>query len=319
MRLREYSETIPKPMVKIGYRPILWNVMKYYAHFGHRDFILCLGYQANVIKDYFLNYDECISNDFKLSHGGRQISLLNRDIEDWNITFVDTGINSSIGERLRAVQPHLEGESTFLANYSDGLSDLPLDGLIDFHHQQDSVATLLSVRPSQTFHTVVQDEQGRVQQLRAVSESGLWLNAGFYVLQQEIFDFMEEGDDLVERPFQRLMERDALYAYRYNGFFGCMDTYKEKQLLEDMYQNGNRPWEVWMAPEHGSGVESVAPHSAESYPPIAGEQQLPPVSHDVPQKPSFSADAKPKQVAAPTNHHDHAAISFDRPTWIREG
>ena len=124
MRLREFSESIPKPMVNIGYRPILWHVMKYYAHYGHKDFILCLGWQANVIKEYFLNYDECMSNDFVLASGGGSINLLNTDIHDWNITFVDTGTSSNIGQRLVAVKDYLQDDETFFANYSDGLTDM---------------------------------------------------------------------------------------------------------------------------------------------------------------------------------------------------
>src|SRR6266851_6966431 len=135
MRLREYSESIPKPMVPIGYRPLLWHVMKYYAHFGHRDFILCLGHKADTVKHYFLNYDECLSNNFVLSQGGKKLQLLNTDIHDWNITFVDTGITSNIGMRLRAVREHLRGEKMFLANYSDGVTDLPLAEYVDQFQQ----------------------------------------------------------------------------------------------------------------------------------------------------------------------------------------
>src|SRR5215471_8658844 len=129
--MREYSEVLPKPMVPIGYRPILWHVMKYYAHYGHKDFILCLGYKADVIKQYFRNYDECVSNDFVLSSGGKNVELLGSDIDDWNITFVDTGLTSNIGQRLKAVRRQLEGEEMFLANYTDGLSDVPLPNVID--------------------------------------------------------------------------------------------------------------------------------------------------------------------------------------------
>src|SRR5512134_330564 len=168
MRLRGYSEDVPKPMVTIGSRPVLWHVMKYYAHFGHKDFILCLGWQANVIKHYFLNYDECVSNDFVLTSGGSAVELLGSDIQDWNITFVDTGVSSNIGQRLKRVQPLLAGEQTFLANYTDGLCDLHLPTLIDFHHQQDAVATFASVRPAQSFHTVTADEDGRVHTLTPI-------------------------------------------------------------------------------------------------------------------------------------------------------
>ena len=126
MRLRGYADDVPKPMVQIGTRPILWHLMKYYAHFGHKDFILCLGYKGNAIKDYFLHYDESVSNNFVWSQGGKNIQFLNRDIDDWTITFVETGANANVGERLKAVEPYLKGEEMFLANYGDGLSDVPL-------------------------------------------------------------------------------------------------------------------------------------------------------------------------------------------------
>ena len=245
LRLRDYSETIPKPMVPIGQRPMLWNVMKYYASFGHRDFILCLGWQAQVIKNYFLDYDECVSNDFQLSDGGRKISLLNTDIDDWKITFVDTGVNSNIGERLAAIRPHLAGERTFLANYSDGLSDFPLPLAIERHHQTGAVATFLSVRPTQSFHAVEFSEEGGVCALTPIRESDLWMNAGFFVLDSSIFDVLGPGEELVAEPFERLIQRGRLQSVKYEGFFGCVDTYKERQMLEDMYVRGDRPWEIW--------------------------------------------------------------------------
>ena len=147
MRLRDYSEIIPKPMVNIGYRPILWHVMKYYAHYGHKEFILCLGYKADVIKDYFLNYNEYLSNDFVLTKGGKDLDLLHSDIDDWKITFVDTGLTTSIGQRLRAVQKHVGGEEMFLANYADGLSDCPLPILIDTLRERGKTA--IFSRPGQ--------------------------------------------------------------------------------------------------------------------------------------------------------------------------
>jgi glucose-1-phosphate cytidylyltransferase len=143
MRLRDHFERTPKPLVEIGPRPILWHLMSYYAHFGHKDFVLCLGHGALAIKEYFLKYDETVSNDFVLSEGGKQIELLRRDIADWRITFVDTGQRASIGERLRAVRPHLAGEDVFLANYSDGLSDLDLDGFLDYFRRRGKIASFL--------------------------------------------------------------------------------------------------------------------------------------------------------------------------------
>src|SRR6476619_7371153 len=141
IRMREFSETIPKPMVNIGYRPILWHIMKYYAHYGHKDFILCLGHGADFIKNYFLNYNECISNDFILSGGGKKLQLFSSDIDDWNITFADTGMSSNIGQRLRAVEKYLDGEEMFLANYSDGLTDLPLDLQMDHFKREGKVGS----------------------------------------------------------------------------------------------------------------------------------------------------------------------------------
>jgi glucose-1-phosphate cytidylyltransferase len=262
MRLREYSESIPKPMVTIGYRPILWHVMKYYAHYGHTEFILCLGWKANVIKDYFLNYDECLSNDFVLSGGGKNVSLLNSDIHDWNITFVDTGVSACIGERLKAVQPHLAGEETFLANYTDGLSSVDLPQLIDFHQESDAAATFVSVRPSQTFHKVSIDEFGTVNRIEEIAKTDTWMNGGYFVFSQEFFDYLNHGEELVEEPFQRLIADGKLRSMRHEGFWGCMDTYKEKQLLDDMYDRGETPWAVWDQPAlkmNGSAASEPAP------------------------------------------------------------
>jgi glucose-1-phosphate cytidylyltransferase len=254
-RLREYSETIPKPMVCVGYRPILWHIMRYYAHYGHRDFILCLGYKADCIKKYFMEYDETVSNDFVMSEGGRKVDLLASDIQDWKITFVDTGMNSNIGQRLKLVQPYLAGEESFLANYSDGLSDLPLPHMISyFQHRPDAVACFAGVAPTSSFHLVRVEQGGRVQSIRHIKESGMRINGGFFVLRNEIFDYMNDGEELVQEPFQRLASERRLLAYKYDGFWACMDTFKEKQLLEDMYSRGQVPWEVWKAhPEKVQG------------------------------------------------------------------
>lgn len=245
MRLREYSENIPKPMVNVGCRPILWHVMKYYAHFGHKDFILCLGWKGNVIKDYFLNYDECMSNDFVLQSGGSKIELLNSDIHDWRVTFVDTGTAANIGQRLKLVEPHLRGESTFLANYTDGLTDFALPKLIDFHRQSKATASFLSVKPTQTFHSVAADQGGRVTRMEGIDNSTVWMNGGYFVLDSSIFQYLRKGEELVEQPFSRLIDEGRLVTYRHDGFWSCMDTYKEKQELDDRYANGNTPWEFW--------------------------------------------------------------------------
>ncbi|MBD2078559.1 glucose-1-phosphate cytidylyltransferase [Leptolyngbya sp. FACHB-17] len=244
-RLRDYSEKIPKPMVNIGYRPILWHLMKYYAHYGHKDFILCLGYKADYIKEYFLNYNECLSNDFVLSAGGKQVQMIGSDIHDWRITFVDTGLNSNIGQRLKAVEKYLEGEEMFLANYSDGLSNLPLDDFVNHFMHHDKVASFLSVKPTQTFHVVSTEEDGLVKSIEHVNNADLRINGGFFALKTEIFRYMQPGEELVIEPFQRLIEKEQLVAYKYDGFWTCMDTFRDKQNLDDLYTQGNPPWEVW--------------------------------------------------------------------------
>ena len=244
MRLRGYADDIPKPMVSIGTRPILWHLMKYYAHYGHKDFILCLGHKGNSIKDYFLNYDESASNDFVWSKGGKQIHFLNRDIDDWTISFVETGANATIGERLKAVESHLSGEEMFLANYGDGLSDLPLASMLDAFQKSDAIASLLLVQPTASFDIVRTGPAGTVADICELSRSDIWINGGFFALRQEIFRYIHPGDELVRQPFQRLIEQQALLAYKYNGFWQCMDTFKDKQRLEELNQ-GQAPWKVW--------------------------------------------------------------------------
>jgi glucose-1-phosphate cytidylyltransferase len=255
MRLRGYSDDVPKPMVQIGARPILWHLMKYYAHFGHVDFILCLGYKGNSIKDYFLHYDESVSNDLVWSQGGKQIKFLNRDIDDWTITFVETGANSNIGERLKAVEPHLEGEEMFLANYGDGLSDLELPTMMETFQRSDAVASLLLVQPTASFDLVAVGPQGRVSEVRALTKSDIWINGGFFIMRREIFNYIKPGEELVREPFQRLIEKRALMAHRHNGFWQCMDTFKDKQCLEELNQT-KAPWKVWSPVNQLAGTES---------------------------------------------------------------
>jgi glucose-1-phosphate cytidylyltransferase len=245
MRLRDYADNVPKPMVPIGYRPIIWHLMKYYAHFGHKDFVLCLGYRGDMIKHYFLNYEECVSNDFVLSEGGRKRELLNSDISDWRITFVETGLNSNIGQRLRAVAPHLDGEEMFLANYSDGLTDLPLPDQIADFRAHDAVASFLCVKPNLSYHFVTTADGGRVTSFRDIAQSGLRVNGGFFIFRRDIFRYIHDGDELVLEPFQRLVHAGRLHAYPYDGFWLPMDTAKDKKRIEDLYAQGNPPWEVW--------------------------------------------------------------------------
>jgi glucose-1-phosphate cytidylyltransferase len=244
MRLREYSESIPKPMVEIGYRPILWHVMKYYAFYGHTDFILCLGHKADVVKKYFLHYDECVSNDFILTNGGTNVQLLKSDIEDWKITFVDTGLNSNIGQRLRAVEKYVGNEEVFLANYADGLTDLCLHDYVDQFMQQNKIASFLSVIPTQSFH-VVKFEGEEVAGIQHIGDSDIWINGGYFILRKEIFSHIRDGEELVAEPFVRLIEEKKLMTVRHKGFWVAMDTFKDKQYLDELMLKGQAPWQVW--------------------------------------------------------------------------
>jgi glucose-1-phosphate cytidylyltransferase len=254
MRLREHSEALPKPIVSVGHRPIIWHVMKYYAHYGQKDFILCLGYKAAVIKEYFLRYNEAISNDFVMSDGGRSLQLLGTDIQDWRITFADTGLNANIGQRLKAVERYVGSDEVFLANYSDGLTDYPLPSMIDHFMSSGKVAAFLCVQPTHSFHVVSLGEGHRVTGIQHLSRSGLYVNGGYFIFRREIFNYIREGEELVEEPFRRLVDEGSLAAYRHDGFWLPMDTFKDKQLLEDMYSRGIAPWEVWKNSEHQTSV-----------------------------------------------------------------
>jgi len=255
LRMRSHPDDIPKPMVRIGYRPILWHLMKYYAHFGHKEFILCLGWKADTIKQYFLHYEEALSNDFVLHAGGNRVELVNRDIEDWSITFVDTGVSSNISQRLAAVADLLRDEPAFLANYTDGLTDLHLPHMIDAFEASRAKAMFLSVRPRQTFHTVSIQDGGEVTSIVPIEDSGVWMNGGFFIFRPEVLDLLD-GEELVDGPFRRLIERKELHTYRYEGFWSCMDTYKEVQTLEDLHLQGRAVWEVWKRPPEANGRTS---------------------------------------------------------------
>lgn len=244
-RLREQSGTIPKPLANIGYRPIVWHLMRYYAHFGHKDFVLCLGYRGDLIREFFLDYNECLSNDFVMSEGGRKIDLLRSDISDWRITFVDTGLHANIGQRLLRVREHVHGEPMFMANYADGLTDLPLPDHIEKFEQSGAVGSFIAVRTSQSFHSVQSDDRGWVSSMGRIKDSEFWINAGFFIFKPEIYEYIQEGDELVEEPFARLIEQRLLHVNRYTGFWQQMDTFREKILYDRMEARGDCPWMVW--------------------------------------------------------------------------
>jgi glucose-1-phosphate cytidylyltransferase len=251
LRLPGQSEEVPKPMITVGYRPILWHVMRFYAHWGYRDFVLCLGYKADAVKSYFLRYNEALSNDFVLTRGGRHVELLSTDIQNWRITFADTGLNANVGQRLRAARRYLEGEELFCANYGDALTDAPLPELVTDFERQGKVAAFLSVRPRYSFHVVSRDPEGVVTDITDVHGTELWMNGGYFVFRQAIFNYIGEGEDLVAEPFQRLIEEDQLLAYRYEGFWMPMDSLKDLQDLQALHDSGAQPWAPWLAGEDG--------------------------------------------------------------------
>jgi glucose-1-phosphate cytidylyltransferase len=246
LRLREYSENVPKPLVPIGDAPVMWHLMKYYTHYGQNEFILCLGDRAESIKRFFLNHNEALSRDFVLSKGGQNVQLLGTNFSDWRITFVDTGANSLVGERLLRVRDHLKGEEVFLANYVDGLSDVDLLKVIERFKKSGKTACFVSVPATQTFHFVETDsDDSVVTGINYAGSSDTWINGGYFVFRKQIFDYIEPGDDLVDAPFQRLIEAGELMTIKHNGFWACMDTFKERQQLEDLWSKGSAPWQVW--------------------------------------------------------------------------
>jgi glucose-1-phosphate cytidylyltransferase len=252
MRMRENGSNAPKPMAMIGDRPLLWHVMRYYAHFGHTDFILCLGYGASAVKEYFLHYDETLSNDFTLVGGGHDVRMFSTDITDWTITFIDTGLQASIGERLMRVRKYVEDEPMFLANYADTLTDAPLPELISRFADSDAVAGLLAVPPVSTHHVVEMDAGGNVTGVREVRALMQWENGGYFVLRPEIFDTLREGEDMVPHAFERLVADKRLLAQPYTGFWRAVDTFKDRAEMEDLYQRGRCPWMLWEPQRNGS-------------------------------------------------------------------
>jgi glucose-1-phosphate cytidylyltransferase len=249
-RIRDFAETIPKPMIPIGDKPILCHLMQYYSQYGQKDFILCLGYKANTIKDFFLSYRPEAYADCVVSGFGNSVEFLSKPRDDWRITMIDTGIWRNIGERLWAVREQVESEEMFLANYSDGLADVNLPEMIENFRRSGKTACFLAVRPSFSMHLVDMDTEGKVDAIRPSQDANLWINGGFFIFRSAIFDYMREGEELVEGPFQRLIEADELLAVRHEGFWRPMDTLKDKQVLEELVEQGNVPWRL------GGGVAS---------------------------------------------------------------
>lgn len=252
MRMRGGVD-LPKPLQLVGPHPLLVHVMRYYAAFGHTEFILCLGYGAKQIKELFLTHTDALSNNFRLRHG--EIELHSTDLSQWDVTFVDTGLDTSIGDRLAQVRPYLDDDDMFLANYSDVLCDVDLTTLVErFKARPEMVMSMLAVPPQQSFHvldladggdqTAATDAACPVTGLRQVSDLPLWQNGGYLILRQEIFDWLEPGKDLVEDAGGRLAAAGRLLAQPHRGFWKPADTFKERAELDAMWSRGDRPWKI---------------------------------------------------------------------------
>lgn len=244
-RMREFSETIPKPLVNVGPRPIIWHLMRHFAHYGFTEFVLCLGYKGELIKQYFLKYDALMSEDCRLERGAARLHGGGTDVPDWTIDFVDTGLSRNIGERLVAVRHLLQGEEMFLANYSDQLCDIDLHSYVELAKSKGKIASVVAVRPPGSYHGLTSDSDGTVTHIGPWSNAKVWINGGYMLLRREVFDHIEPGDELVEAPFERLVAKRQLFCHRHEGFWKAMDTYKDKLSFDAAYESGRRPWEVW--------------------------------------------------------------------------
>jgi len=247
-RLREETEYKPKPMVQIGGMPIVWHIMKIYSHYGIKDFVLCLGYKGEMIKEYFL-HQELMSHDITigLKKGGRIVHDGNKETEDWNVTLADTGLNAMTGARVKRIERYMDGDEFFLT-YGDGLSDVNINDVLDFHHKSKAIGTLTGVNPQSRFGMVKTDETGVVTEFveKPVMFND-YVNGGYYVFKKEFFDHLQNEDSCVleTKPLSTLAKKRQLSMYKHQGFFHCMDTYKDYLDLNAIWDSGKVPWRVW--------------------------------------------------------------------------
>lgn len=245
-RISEESYLKPKPMIEICGVPILWHIMKIYSSFGYNDFIICCGYKGYVIKEYFADYylhRSDVTFDFS---NNNQMIIHNNIAEPWKVTVVDTGLDTQTGGRVKKIQKYI-GKEAFLCTYGDGVSDVNIESIIDFHRRTGAGATITSVQPGNKFGVLDIEQNSRISRFTEKSkEDGNWINAGFMVLEPEIFDYIEDDSTILERyPFERLAEEGKLYAYKHYGFWQCMDTQRDKFMLERLINGGTAPWIRW--------------------------------------------------------------------------
>ncbi len=242
-RLSEYTDMIPKPMVTVGGKPILWHIMNRYAMYGHKDFFLALGYKSEVIKEYFLNY-RALNADFTVDlSDGTVVSRQNESI-DWRVTLVDTGVESMTGGRVRRMKEHVNNE-TFMLTYGDGVADIDINALLDFHKSHGKMVTVSAVRPSARFGEL-KIKDGNVSSFQEKPQAGEgWINGGFFVVEPEFFDFLDNDQTILERrPLEHVASMGELMAFSHQGYWQCMDTKRDRDSLEDQWSSGNAPWTI---------------------------------------------------------------------------
>lgn len=254
----EATREVPKPMIPVGSRPILWHIMNWYASWGHTDFILCLGYRGDRIREYFNNNGHTSARE-AASGNGTALTRETTRPSDWQITFVDTGLDAVVGERLKAIEPFVAGDETFLATYGDGLTDAPLGDMISTLEESGKTGLFISVHPRIDYHLVEAGEDGVVTSVRPLANAEVRINGGFFVFRQGVFRVLGPGEELVGEPFARLIENRELLAYRYDGFWEPMDTLKDKQRLDVLAQDDVPPWENAAA---GLNVRTLAASTA---------------------------------------------------------
>lgn len=243
-RIRDVADDIPKPMIPIGPYPILWHIMKSYAHFGHKDFIICLGYKGQVIKDFFLNY-EAYTRDFTISFGTGELNYHNSHKEsDWRVTLTDTGGNSMTGSRISRIRDYI-GDEDFMLTYGDGVSDVDIDKLLEFHKSHGKILTVTGVRPPGRFGEMLSDDIGKVIAFNEKPQASAGrISGGFFVASPKLFDYVTDDEDLVfeQEPIHRLVTDNQLMMFEHDGFWQPMDTSREYLLLNSLYEKGNAPW-----------------------------------------------------------------------------
>ena len=248
-RLREETESKPKPMVEIGGKPILWHIMKTYAHYGYKDFVLCLGYKAEVIKNYFLNYEQ-LNSDFSIELGTGKIELHNHhDDHGWRVTLVDTGLHTMTGARVKRIEQYID-DDCFMLTYGDGVTDLDINALVKFHQSNNSIGTVTGVSPPSHYGELGIVGEKVVSFREKPNEQGSFISGGYFVFNREFFSFLS-GDDscvLEREPIERLSEEAQLGVYAYKGFWQCMDTYRDYLYLNELWEQGRAPWKVWDSP-----------------------------------------------------------------------